>query len=370
VYMGGMKRTLIEKEFESILPIRGGDFHSPVSIQTVTLHSVTLKKGYQKMQMRIAKNQIDGMLSRLGQGDFDTMAEMGRTVLVEGTFDDGYTPPKLADNIGWKLQLSIAVGGKDKSHKRLILLPADNRARKVWMRGQVGLAKRAGLKDLLAKAWASSNLKRRHELLDNLAVIMKDPKAVQAYLAWNKHTPQQEWMEKYGIKDNLHPGARNSLAEQVEAMVEVERQWNDPTEKLKREQQKAARVQQNNTLAVDPELAKLLSRTNDDQQVKAPANDTLATLTSVEEERRAQMEYGRQQLDVTEVAATEVAEAAEHPEPIVDSVAVDTAVPAEGGDESAEVGTILLVDEAPSDAPAVEVPSNAGVDVTVADAYN
>lgn len=357
VYMGSMKRTLIEKKFESILPIRGGDFHSPVSIQTVTLHSVTLKKGYQKMQMRIEKNQIDGMLSRLGQGDFDTMAEMGRTVLVEGTFDEGYQPPKLADNIGWKLQLSIAVGGKDKSHKRLILLPADNRARKVWMRGQVGLAKRAGLKDLLAKAWASSNLKRRHELLDHLAAIMKDPKAVQAYLSWGKHTPQQAWVEKYGIRDNLHPGARNSLAEQVEAMVEIERQWNDPTEKLKREQQKAARVQQNNTLAVDPELAKLLSRTNDDQQDKAPANDTLATLTSVEEERRAQMEYGRQQLDVTEVAATDVAEVTEHTEPNVDSVAVVEAVEAEGGAKSDSVSTSHPVDSA------------TGVDVTVADAY-
>lgn len=322
------------------------------------------------MQMRIAKNQIDGMLSRLGQGDFDAMAEMGRTVLMEGTFDDGYTPQKLADNIGWKLQLSIAVGGKDKSHKRLILLPADNRARKVWMRGQVGLAKRAGLKDLLAKAWASSNLKRRHELLDHLAAIMKDPKAVQAYLAWNKHTPQQEWMEKYGIKDNLHPGARNSLAEQVEAMVEVERQWNDPVEKMKREQQKAARVQQNNTLAVDPELAKLLSRnTNDDQQDKAPANDTLATLTSVEEERRAQMEYGRQQLDVTEVAATEVAEAAEHTKPNVDSIAVVEAMEAEGGAKSDSVGTSHPVVEAPSDTTVAEMDSATGVDVTVADEY-
>lgn len=317
------------------------------------------------MQMRIAKNQIDGMLSRLGQGDFDAMAEMGRTVLMEGTFDDGYIPPKLADNIGWKLQLSIAVGGKDKTHKRLILLPGDNRARKVWMRGQVGLAKRAGLKDILAKAWASSNLKRRHELLDHLAAIMKDPKAVQAYLSWNKHTPQQEWVEKYGIKDNLHPGARNSLAEQVEAMVEVERQWNDPTEKLKREQQKAARVQQNNTLAVDPELAKLLSRnTNDDQLDPAPANDTITTLASVEDERRAQLAYGRQQLDVTEVA-----DATEHTEPNVGSVAVDEAMEAEGGAESDSVGTSLTVDDAPCDTAVAEKDSATGVDVTVADAY-
>lgn len=336
------------------------------------------------MQMRIAKNQIDGMLSRLGQSDFDAMAEMGRTVLMEGTFDEGYVPPKLADNIGWKLQLSVAVGGKDKSHKRLILLPADNRARKVWMRGQVGLAKRAGLKDLLAKAWASSNLKRRHELLDHLAAIMKDPKAVQAYLAWNKHTPQQEWMDKYGIKDNLHPGARNSLAEQVEAMVEVERQWNDPVEKMKREQQKAARAMQNNTLAVDPELAKLLSRAtetavaaddvgnsgNGDQLNMATDSYMPTTFSSAEEERRAQMEYGRQQLDVTEAAATDVAAAAEHTEPNASSVAADEAMEAEGGAESDGEGTSLPVEEAPSDTPTADKESATGVDVTVADEFS
>lgn len=275
------------------------------------------------MQMRITKNQIDGLLMKLTQGDFDALAEQGRTILIEGTLDDGYIPPKLADGIGWKLQLSVVFGGKDKSHKRLVLLPADLRARRIWMKGQVTLAKRAGLNDLLAKAWAASTLKRRHELLDNLVAVMKDPKAVQAYLAWDKQTVPQEWVEKFGIKDGLHPGARNCLAEQVAAMVEVERQ---------REQQKAARAQQNSELVVDPELAKLLSRATEEEVVAA------------------------------EVVAT--------PEPDVSGVAADEAVVAEGGVESVGEENISSEDETPVSEPVVVENAAAVVDVTVADEFS
>lgn len=285
------------------------------------------------MQMRITKNQIDGLLKKLTQGDFDTLAEQGRTILIEGTLDDGYIPPKLADGIGWKLQLSVVFGGKDKSHKRLVLLPADLRARRIWMKGQVTLAKRAGLSDLLAKAWAASTLKRRHELLDNLVAVMKDPKAVQAYLAWDKQTVPQEWVENFGIKDGLHPGARNCLAEQVAAMVEVERQWNDPVEIAKREQQKAAREAQNSQLVVDPALAKLLSRVTEEEEVVA-------------------------------------AEAVATPEPDVGGVAADEAVVAEGSVESVGEDTISPEDETPVSEPVAEKDSAAGVDVTVADEFS
>lgn len=142
---------------------------------------------------------------------YDTLARKGLTVLIENAYwKDGLTLPELPG--GWMAKYvgTVETDGRGK----IVLLPNHTHSRRVWVEGQVNIAKNAGLSDEHAKTWAISKVNHKHDLLPVLARAMSTPGLAEHYMAWNIRFSVDEfhrWSARSGIVDHLNPLRRRSL---------------------------------------------------------------------------------------------------------------------------------------------------------------
>lgn len=142
---------------------------------------------------------------------YDTLARKGLTVLIENAYwKDGLTLPELPG--GW---MAKYVGTTETDGRgKIVLLPNHTHSRRVWLEGQINIAKNAGLSEEHAKTWAISKVNHKHDLLPLLAKVMVNDALMQHYLSWNIRFSVDEfhkWSARSGIVDHLNPLRRRSL---------------------------------------------------------------------------------------------------------------------------------------------------------------
>lgn len=122
---------------------------------------------------------------------------------------------------GWKLHSTTP-------HKlelpRIIFIAATtSQTRLIWDRGQVAIARKAGLSEGAILRWLKCNSKHKYRFLDHLKNCEAIPGTKDAYLAYDVSftDPQyREWVNTYSVRDRLSPAARSLLVELIKDIIQ------------------------------------------------------------------------------------------------------------------------------------------------------
>lgn len=152
----------------------------------------------------------------------DKFAASGKTQIHTGNYPEGMEPPMLQG--GWKTVIRKNKNGPSSMY----LKASDKRTGDILAAGQVKFAMDAGLSEANAKVWAKAPVAFKHDVINELSVIMKDSDMIKAYLevptsknADKKATKEEwfEWMQQHNITDHIKFNLRGVLGELVHLLT-------------------------------------------------------------------------------------------------------------------------------------------------------